>query len=110
MYLLCKLPGDLDGAAACARSVLNLPSSNGAPEERQKRHGLNIGGGYYYCFSFLGLDLCLCRNAGEVAIEGAADWPYYFWFHSDGDFSDLLRRMSEKLASAGIATTLIENA
>jgi hypothetical protein len=108
MYLLCDMAEDLDGAAARVREALNLPAANKPPHEQsQKRYGLNIGGGHYYLFDVLGIELCFCKNAGEVAIEEDPRWSYYLCIHSEGDFSDLFHQAEKCMNIAGIATKLL---
>lgn len=108
MYLLCDIAEELDSAAARVREALNLPSSNKhSHDQSQKRYGLNIGGGHYYLFDVLGIELCFCKNAGEVAIAEEPRWSYYLWIHSEGDFSDLFRQIGKRMTTAGIATKLL---
>jgi len=111
MYLLCDMAEELDGAAERVRAALNLPATNKLPhEENQKRYGLNIGGGHYYRFDVLGIELCLCCNEGEVAFAKESEWPYYLWVDTIGDFSDLFRHTAERLNTSGIPTKLLNAA
>ena len=107
MYLLCKIPGDLDTAATAVRRILNLPQENLPPSPpTQKRFGLNVGGGFYYQFEVLGMNLCLCKNEGEVAFKEEPEWSYYLWVHSAGEFASLISVIESRLKSAGVETQI----
>ena len=101
-----KYDGQLDDLAIYIKSKFNIGDVNPSGKE-QHRDGLNVGGGEYYCFELLGLELNLVVNQGEVLEEEYAEYQYYLYIKplteiEDEIFSGVIQLMAEVLKSHGI--------
>ena len=91
MKIFFKTNLSLDDLASAIRRALNIPPTNPS-QIIQAREGENIGGGRYYFFEILGLELYLIQNAGDVAVGRQSEFQFYLYaqgragIHEDLDF------------------------
>jgi hypothetical protein len=104
----------LDALADQFRSIVNCNTQNQSSWQiDQRRYGLNIGGGEYYLFEIMGLELQLIQNEGEVFEEMFSEYEYYIHCSQleevDHDlFKQCIIYIGQLLGVKGIANKVIE--
>jgi hypothetical protein len=105
-----KYDKSLHDLAIYIKSKFNIGDKNPSGIA-QYRFGLNVGGGEYYRFELLGLELNLVVNQGEVLEDDYSEYQYYLYINQlldieDGIFSGAVHLMEEVLKKQGIITAI----
>lgn len=108
-HVYVKSPLSLDELAFEIRSALNVNSINKTPSQvDQKRFGLNMGGDYYL-FEFIGLNIHLVANRGEVIESDFSDYGYYLIIYSDNNVKlEVIEYLSVLINKIGCQTFIQE--
>lgn len=111
MEIFIQTKKSYEELASQIRDILNVKNTNVSPEIHiQERYGLNIGGGEYFVFEGLGLQVYLIQNQGEVLIEEREEWPFYLYVEEEDAADEFLNTMtshlSKLLSTAGIQNEL----
>ncbi len=110
-HIKIKSDSGFNSFAQHLKELLNVAGQNrSAWQKEQERYGLNIGGGEYYLFELLGLEIYLIKNKGEVQYFDA-EWPYYLSIKFEQEikpdiFNGLLDYINTWLKSEGYITEI----
>lgn len=84
-HIKIKSTENITGFAMQLKQLLNVADQNKSIHiKQQERDGLNRGGGLYYLFEVLGLQIYLIENAGEVQFF-EPEWKFYITVEFDDD-------------------------